>query len=123
MSRNKSVGDRGESIAVDFLIGRGYSILEKNWRFRHKEIDIIARDDSELVIVEVKSRTGEMVENIVDTIDRRKIKNLVIAANAYVLKRGVDLNIRFDIIVVIFKDKRGEVNINHIKDAFISPLF
>lgn len=121
MNSRGTLGAEGEEIAANYLIGLGYKIVERNWRSRHKEIDIIAFDGNELVVVEVKSRTGRMVESISDTINRSKIRNLVVAANAYVTKNGIDLDTRFDVIVVLFFN--GESEVSHLKSAFTSPQF
>ena len=56
MAKHNELGKLGEELAVQFLVDKGYEILEKNWRNKHKEIDIVAKDGSELVIVEVKTR-------------------------------------------------------------------
>jgi len=56
MAKHNEFGKQGEELAAQFLMEKGYEILERNWRNRHKEIDIIAKDGEELVIVEVKTR-------------------------------------------------------------------
>ena len=56
MAEHNELGKLGEQLARDFLIAKGYQILEQNWSCGHKEIDIIAMDGNELVIVEVKTR-------------------------------------------------------------------
>ena len=56
MAKHNELGKKGEEIAAQYLSEKGYEILERNWRNRHKEIDIIAKDGNELVIVEVKTR-------------------------------------------------------------------
>ena len=61
MAGHNEFGIRGEEVAVAHLIGKGYSIVERNWRCGHKEVDIIAMKASELVFVEVKTRKDEEV--------------------------------------------------------------
>ena len=56
MAEHNELGKLGEELATQFLTEKGYEILEKNWRNKHKEIDIVAKDGNELVIVEVKTR-------------------------------------------------------------------
>ena len=63
MSLQKEIGNKGEEIARQHLLSLGYKLLETNWHFHHYEIDIIAQDGNELVIVEVKSRTGTHFRN------------------------------------------------------------
>jgi putative endonuclease len=59
MAQHNELGKLGEEIAVRYLLEQGYKILERNWRNQHKEIDIIAMDGEELVIVEVKARMND----------------------------------------------------------------
>ena len=59
MAKHNELGKLGEELATQFLTEKGYEILEKNWRNKHKEIDIVAKDGNELVIVEVKTRQND----------------------------------------------------------------
>ncbi len=117
MAEHNDFGKLGEELAVDYLTGKGYEILERNWRNIHKEIDIIAKDGKFLVIVEVKTRqTDEYGEPDV-AVTRKKQRMLIAAANAYITRKGLDIETRFDIISIIFRD--GEPVIEHIEDAFL----
>jgi putative endonuclease len=117
MAEHNDFGKLGEDLAVDYLTGKGYEILERNWRNVHKEIDIIAKDGKFLVIVEVKTRqTDEYGEPDV-AVTRKKQRMLIAAANAYITRKGLDMETRFDIISIVFRD--GEPVIEHIEDAFL----
>ena len=117
MAEHNDFGKLGEELAVDYLTGKGYEILERNWRNVHKEIDIIAKEGKFLVIVEVKTRqTDEYGEPDV-AVTRKKQRMLIAAANAYMTRKGLDIETRFDIISIIFRD--GEPVIEHIEDAFL----
>ncbi|MBR5631730.1 MAG: YraN family protein [Bacteroidales bacterium] len=117
MAEHNDFGKLGEELAVNYLTGKGYEILERNWRNIHKEIDIIAKDGKFLVIVEVKTRqTDEYGEPDV-AVTRKKQRMLIAAANAYITRKGLDMETRFDIISIIFRD--GEPVIEHIEDAFL----
>ncbi len=117
MAEHNDFGKLGEELAVNYLTGKGYEILERNWRNIHKEIDIIAKDGKFLVIVEVKTRqTDEYGEPDV-AVTRKKQRMLIAAANAYITRKGLDIETRFDIISIIFRD--GEPVIEHIEDAFL----
>ena len=59
MAKHNDLGKMGEDLAVQYLTDKGYEILERNWRNKHKEIDIIAKDGETLVIVEVKTRQSD----------------------------------------------------------------
>jgi putative endonuclease len=112
---------KGEKIAVGYLKKEGYQILECNWRYDHKEIDIIAQQGDEIVIVEVKTREGDYFEEPWEAVSTRKIRNLVEVADAWLNQRKIDLETRFDVISIIFSD---DVNyeLTHFPGAFIPPV-
>ncbi|MEO1484644.1 MAG: YraN family protein [Bacteroidota bacterium] len=116
MAFHNDLGAKGEQIAADFLIGKGYTILAKNYRYRKAELDIIAQKESILAIVEVKTRTEAFWESMEQTIGKRKIQLLTTAADFYVQEKDLEVDVRFDVILVIFQGK--EVNIEHWEDAF-----
>ena len=117
MAEHNDFGKLGEEIAVNYLVGKGYEIVERNWRNTHKEIDIIAKDGKGLVIVEVKTRQTDEYGNPDIAVTKKKQRLLIAAANAYLFKNKLDVETRFDIISIIFKD--GEPVIEHIEDAFL----
>ena len=117
MAEHNDFGKLGEELAVNYLIEKGYEILERNWRNIHKEIDIIAKDGKDLVIVEVKTRQSDEYGNPDVAVTKKKQCMLIAAANAYILKNGLDTETRFDIVSIVFKD--GEPVIEHIEDAFL----
>ena len=117
MAEHNDFGKLGEEIAVNYLIEKGYEILERNWHNIHKEIDIIARDGKDLVVVEVKTRQNDKNGEPDLAVTRKKQRMLIAAAEAYVLKHQLDIETRFDIISIIFKD--CEPVIDHIEDAFL----
>lgn len=117
MAKHNDFGKLGEEIAVNYLMEKGYEILERNWRNIHKEIDIIARDGKFLVIVEVKTRQTDEYGNPDIAVTRKKQRMLIAAANAYIMRNRLDIETRFDIISIIFSD--GEPVIEHIEDAFL----
>ena len=117
MAEHNDFGKLGEELAVNYLIGKGYEILERNWRNNHKEIDIIAKDGTDLVIVEVKTRQTDEYGNPDVAVTKKKQRMLIAAANAYITRNNLDIETRFDIISIIFKD--DEPVIEHIEDAFL----
>ncbi len=116
MGKHNELGRDGELLAVDYLLAKGYSILERNYRYHKAEIDIIAKKDSTIVIVEVKSRTSDFFENVADTVTQKKIKLLVMATNHYITQRNIQLEVRFDIVTVLKNKKTPKIE--HLKDAF-----
>ena len=117
MAKHNELGKKGEDIAAQYLSEKGYEILERNWRNRHKEIDIIAKDGNELVIVEVKTRQSDEYGEPDAAVTRQKQSRLISAANAYLFEKKLDLGTRFDIISIVFQDE--DPIINHIEDAFL----
>ena len=117
MATHNELGKKGEEIAVDLLLQKGYTIIERNWFFQKAEIDIIAQKDPDtLVIVEVKTRSNSFIGNPEEFVTEKKIKLLVKAANEYVISHELDVEIRFDIIAVVLNSKYQKVE--HLEDAF-----
>ena len=115
MSKNKEIGRKGESIAADYLINSGYALLEKNYKFRRYEIDIIAKIESTLVFIEVKTRQSYNYGYPEEAVDSRKIDNILDCADHYIYQTQWNGNIRFDIISILLEPK---LSIDHIEDAF-----
>ena len=109
-------GKEGEQLAVEYLISRGYTIIQRNYRYLKAEIDIIAKKDNILAIVEVKYRSSRPLGNIAESVSRKKIRLLVMAADHFVTERQMDVEIRFDIVTL---QKSGDTTrIQHLEDAF-----
>jgi len=117
MAKHNELGRLGEELAAQYLLGKGYEVLERNWRNKHKEIDIIAKNGEELVIVEVKTRQNDDYGEPDLAVTKAKQTKLIYAANAYIFDHSLDCNTRFDIISIVFKE--GEPIIDHIVDAFL----
>ena len=115
MAEHNETGKKGEEIALEYLQGKGYSILAKNWHNHHQEIDIIAAKGNEMVIVEVKCRKGDPLVEPYAAVNRSKQNMLIKAANAYINRNNINLETRFDIISVTIGK---ETTIEHIENAF-----
>ncbi len=121
-------GDFGERAAVRYLRRRFYRILERNWFFYRKEIDIIARRGKTLVICEVKTRTSQWEEHSPfgapsSAVDAVKQKNLLTAARAYAHALSWRGDVRFDVIEVYLERRKGAARprisrIVHLQNAF-----
>ena len=116
MASQQLLGSYGEKIAARFLESAGYQIVERNYRYLKAEIDLIAKKDEVLAIVEVKTRTGSPLEHMADAVNKGKIHRLVMAADHYITARGLDVEARFDIIWIT--KCRNKVSLEHIKNAF-----
>jgi len=115
MAEHIDTGKKGENIAVEYLKNKGYAIYEQNWRHHHLEIDIIAAKNNELVIAEVKCRTGNPMVEPYLAVTRNKQNMLINAANAYITKNNINLDTRFDVIAITLGK---ETKIEHIENAF-----
>lgn len=120
MVSTREIGELAERLAQQHLQKLGYTILDSNWHFGHLELDIVAQDGNELVIVEVKSRNGIRYEHPSEAVTNAKIKRIVEAADAYILEKDSDKETRFDVITVIFFEQKHELE--HFKDAFYPTL-
>ena len=117
---NKGTGNLGEELAANFLAARGYRILERNFRCKGGEVDIIARDpgDKSLVFVEVKARRGltyGVPQLAVTPFKQRQISK---AALTWLSKNRLhDTNARFDVIAILLHTDAAH-GIDHIRNAF-----
>lgn len=114
-NNNKVTGEIGEQLACDFLINKGYEILERNHKQLKTEIDIIAKHQNCLVIVEVKTRSSHFI-NPENAVSRSKQKTLTEAALLYQESKQLTCEMRFDIIAVV--KSKTETEIMHFEDAF-----
>jgi len=114
-------GKKGEDMARDYLVAKGYGILDLNWRHGRKEIDIVARQGNEIVVVEVKTRTENYAEEPWKAVDNGKIKNIVEVADSWLRIHKVDLEARFDVISIMLK-KDGSHTLEHFEGAFLPPV-
>lgn len=117
MAEHNELGKQGEEQAVDFLQKNGYEILETNWIFQKAEIDVIARKEDTLAIIEVKTRSSIDFGLPQDFVKPKKIQLLVKAVNEYVIQNQLDVSVRFDIIAI--HKNANKFIIDHLEDAFL----
>lgn len=120
MATQQEIGEKAEQLAQQHLLKLGYRIIKTNYQYGHLELDIIAKDGDELVIVEVKARSGLRYEHPSEAVTNTKIKRVVEAAEGYIQENNWQGDTRFDIITVIFFDDNFELE--HFKDAFYPTL-
>lgn len=120
MAKHNETGKKGEAIAIEFLTNKGYAILNTNWIFEKKELDIVAEKDDFLVIVEVKTRTSDYFELPKQAVSASKIRNIVSATHEYILQYDIKKEVRFDIISIVLYPKHH--TLEHIEDAFFPPV-
>jgi putative endonuclease len=117
MANHNKLGEKGEQLAVEFLIKNGYRIVERNWRYKKAEVDIIAQKNEVLAIVEVKTRSTYYFGNPQDFVNKKKIQLYVEAINEYVVSNDLDVEVRFDIVAIV--KNKNSFNIEHLEDAFL----
>ena len=111
-----NLGERGEGLAVGFLLENGYKIITKNFRTRIGEIDIIARDNKTLVFVEVKTRESLEYGRPFESVNKHKRRKIANVALLYLKKLREIPPCRFDVVSVYYDQGRPEFEL--IKDAF-----
>lgn len=116
MAKHIELGKKGEALARKLLLQKGYTILETNWRFEKDEIDIIALEGEELVVVEVKTRSSAYYGHPEEAVGTQKEGFLIRGAEAFLEERNMDREVRYDIVSVILNDR--EQQLHHIQDAF-----
>lgn len=116
MAEHNELGKKGEQLAINFLVKKGYAILDKNWRYQKAEVDIIAQKKDTLAVVEVKTRSSIDFGNPQDFVNPKKIKLLVSAIDEYIISKDLDVNVRFDIIAIVREG--NNFTIEHLEDAF-----
>lgn len=120
MAEHNELGKKGELIARKFLEEKGFLIIETNWRHEKDEIDIIAKDGDELVMVEVKTRSTSYFGDPSEAVGAAKESFMIRAAEAYLEISNLNMDTRFDIVSIVI-DNDSE-NIEHIKDAFYPEM-
>ena len=116
MAAHNELGKWGEDTAAAFLEEKGYQIIERDWKSGHHDLDIVAKEDNTLVIVEVKTRRSRLFGDPEEAIDYKKRQSLQSAINHYVKSHHAGHDVRFDIISIV-GTIGSEPEIDHIKDV------
>lgn len=106
MAKHTDTGKIGEQLAEKYFSGLGYNILQKNWRYSHWEVDIIASKNNVLHFVEVKTRRTKNYGLPEDKVGKKKIQNLINAAEEYLYLHPKWKRIQFDILSIIINDEK-----------------
>ena len=116
----KQDGDRGEALAAEYLEARGCRIVEKEWRCRLGEIDLIAEQEGTILFVEVKLRTNLRYGMPREYVTAKKQEKLRAAALLYLSMHGLDVPARFDVAEVYTDVRRSarSTRIEYIENAF-----
>jgi putative endonuclease len=112
----QTIGTWGENLAASFLQEKDFDILEKNWRWKRAEIDLIAMDQKTLVFIEVKVRANPNFGNPEDFVGKAKSTLIKNASTEYQISKKFEGFIRFDIVSIIGNQNKFEIL--HLRDAF-----
>jgi putative endonuclease len=116
VAAHNELGKWGEALAAEYVEKQGYEILERDWKSGHHDLDIIAKDEDTLVIIEVKTRRNRLFGDPEEAIDYKKRLSLQSAINHYVKSHHINAPVRFDVISIV-----GTVgstpDIDHIKNV------
>lgn len=105
-----------EQLAARYLRARGYQIWKSNWRWGKRELDLVTLFRNELVIVEVKARDGNGVNDPMEVINLAKQRHIILATDAFIRLYDCRRPTRFDVIAVAYS--KDGVEIEHIENAF-----
>lgn len=112
MTSKMQTGSDGEGVAAEYLLKKGYQVVERNYKYRHLEVDLIVRKENWLVFVEVKTRSKSDFGFPEEFVDSKKKSNVLRLANHYIYNINWKGNVRFDIISVL------QGTVTHFEDAF-----
>ncbi len=117
MAAHNELGKIGEDLALSYLMDKGYVLRDRNWRYRHLEIDLVMSSEHTVVFVEVKTRSDEDLIAAVTAVNQQKVHRLLRAANVYIQLFHLDCDIRFDIVTVVGK-AANDMKVTHFENAF-----
>lgn len=111
------LGRKGEDEAVRFLSSLGYRLLERNYRSRFGEVDLIAKDGAAIVFVEVKTRASDLYGTPKHSVDNRKQRRISLASQDYMVRNGLtESEARFDVVSIM--EGNSGFTVEHVKNAF-----
>lgn len=110
------LGNWGEDLACKYLIQNGFTLLNRNVRFKKYEIDIVAQKNNEIIIIEVKTRQTNQIGEPWRAVTRSKQKQIIHVADHYLKENAISLDTRFDIISIVHNSFQTEIE--HIPNAF-----
>ena len=118
-SFNKDIGAFGEDISENYLKNLGYRILDKNFRCKCGEIDLIAFNKGYVCFIEVKTRYGTNFGIPAESVTTSKQHKIYKTAQVYILRKNIiDSNFRFDVMEILLNSDNNDFLVNHIEDAF-----
>ena len=118
MARHNDTGKQGEILAAAYFIEKGYDILHRNWKHRNWEVDLIASRNGLLHFIEVKTRTSLKYGYPEESIDKKKIRDLINASEEFLFRNPQWQRIQFDVLSINIKDD-SSVHYFLIEDIYL----
>ncbi len=117
METNKQTGDKGENLAAVWITDKGFEILERNWRFKNYEVDIIASKNKRLHFFEIKTRTSHRFGYPEESISFEKMECLKNAAEEYQYRNPQWKYIQFDVLSITLKQDEA-IDYFYVEDVY-----
>ena len=114
------MGHLAENIALAYLQDRGLVLRDRNWHAKHLELDLVMENEKELHVVEVRSRRFPMLVAPLDSVRKKKQRNVIKAGSLYVYRNKINKEVVFDIVSIVFHDDRYDLE--YVERAFL-PMF
>ncbi|HTI92963.1 MAG TPA: YraN family protein [Puia sp.] len=118
MHQHIDLGKKGEELAADWLMAKGFVILRRNWRYGRYEIDIIASRGKVLHIIEVKSRRSSSYGRPEESVSRQKFLNLMQGAAGWLVKYPRHKRLQYDVMAIDLR-RGSEPEIAHFEDVYL----
>ncbi len=113
------LGARGEQLAVEHLTAQGLVVLDRNWRCREGELDVVATDGATVVVVEVKTRTGTGYGTPEESVTPRKLARIRRVTQRWLSEHRVGwVEVRFDVVAVLVDRRTGSAQVTHLRGVF-----
>ena len=117
-SNNKVTGNRGEDLATEYLQKKGYKIIERNFRTRFGEIDIVCRDGQTLVFVEVKTKIGHDFGEPEEMVNKSKISKVKRMGEVYLQDKGINVGCRVDVVAIVMENNGSVEKLEHYQAVY-----
>ena len=114
------LGKKGEDLAVNYLISKGYRVKTRNFRWDRGEVDLICESQNRLKIIEVKTRVSTCFGEPYLAVNRAKQKQIIRVANYYIQENNIDKEVDFDVVSIVLN--ASKMKIEHIENAFYPML-
>jgi putative endonuclease len=118
LSKHHITGKKGEALAITYLQQQGFNVLHQNWRYSRYEVDIIAQKDDVLHFIEVKTRRNAQFGTPEESVDEKKISNLMKASEEFQYQHPEWKRVQYDVVSILLHSD-GEIEYYFIEDVYL----